>query len=33
MKAYRLFEWKKPARLVNIPIPEPGPGTAYDSGA
>ncbi len=26
MKAYRLMEWKKPARLVDVPVPEPGPG-------
>ena len=26
MLAYRLFAWKKPARLVEIPIPEAGPG-------
>ncbi len=26
MQAYRLFAWKEPARLVDIPIPEPGPG-------
>ena len=26
MQAYRLFEWKKPARLVELPVPEPGPG-------
>jgi propanol-preferring alcohol dehydrogenase len=26
MKAYRLFEWKKPARLVDIPVPEPEAG-------
>ena len=26
MKAYRLFEWKKPAKLVDIPMPEPGAG-------
>ena len=26
MKAYSLFEWKKPARLVDIPIPEPEAG-------
>ena len=26
MKAYRLFEWQKPARLVDVDIPEPGAG-------
>jgi len=26
MKAYRLFRWGEPPRLVEIPIPEPGPG-------
>ncbi len=26
MKAYRLFEWKKPPQLVDVPVPEPGPG-------
>lgn len=26
MKAYRLFEWKQPPKLVDIPIPEPGAG-------
>ena len=26
MKAYRLFEWQQPPRLVEIPVPEPGPG-------
>ncbi len=26
MQAYRLFNWQSPARLVDIPIPEPGPG-------
>ena len=26
MKAYRLFEWQKPAKLVDVDIPEPGPG-------
>ena len=26
MKAYRLMEWKGPARLVDVPVPEPGPG-------
>ncbi len=26
MKAYRLMEWKTPARLMNVPVPEPGPG-------
>ena len=26
MKAYRLFEWKQPAKLVDIPIPEPEAG-------
>jgi propanol-preferring alcohol dehydrogenase len=26
VQAYRLFEWKKPARLVEIPTPEAGPG-------
>lgn len=26
MKAYRLFEWGKPPRLVDVPLPEPGPG-------
>jgi len=26
MKAYRIFEWKQPACLVDIPVPEPGPG-------
>jgi propanol-preferring alcohol dehydrogenase len=26
MQAYRLFAWKEPARLVDVPIPEPGPG-------
>ena len=26
MKAYRMFEWKQPARLVDIPLPEPEPG-------
>jgi propanol-preferring alcohol dehydrogenase len=26
MQAYRLFAWKEPARLVDIPVPEPGPG-------
>lgn len=26
MKAYRMLEWKQPAQLVDVPIPEPGPG-------
>ncbi len=26
MKAYRLMQWKTPARLVDVPVPEPGPG-------
>jgi len=26
MKAYRMFEWQQPARLVDIPIPGPGAG-------
>jgi propanol-preferring alcohol dehydrogenase len=26
MKAYRLFNWKKPARLVDVPLPEPEAG-------
>jgi len=26
MKAYRLVEWKTPAQLVHVPVPEPGPG-------
>jgi len=26
MKAYRLFEWKQPAKLVDIPVPEPEAG-------
>ena len=26
MKAYRMFEWKQPAKLVDIPIPEPKAG-------
>jgi propanol-preferring alcohol dehydrogenase len=26
MKAYRLFEWQQPAKLVDIPVPEPGAG-------
>ncbi len=26
MKAYRLFDWQTPPRLVDIPIPEPGSG-------
>jgi propanol-preferring alcohol dehydrogenase len=26
MKAYRLMQWKTPARLVDVPIPAPGPG-------
>ena len=26
MKAYRLLEWQQPARLVEVPVPTPGPG-------
>ncbi len=26
MKAYRLFEWKQPAKIVDIPVPEPEAG-------
>ena len=26
MKAFRLIQWGQPARLVEIPAPEPGPG-------
>jgi propanol-preferring alcohol dehydrogenase len=26
MRAYRLFEWQQPPCLVDVPIPEPGPG-------
>ena len=26
MQAYRLFAWKQPPRLVEMPTPEPGPG-------
>ena len=26
MKAYRLLEWQKPPQLMDIPVPEPGPG-------
>ncbi len=26
MKAYRMLEWKQPARLVDVPVPDPGPG-------
>jgi propanol-preferring alcohol dehydrogenase len=26
MKAYRLLEWQQPARLVEVPVPDPGPG-------
>jgi alcohol dehydrogenase, propanol-preferring len=26
MKAYRLLEWQRPPRLVDVEVPEPGPG-------
>lgn len=26
MKAFRLLEWQQPAQLVDVPVPEPGPG-------
>ena len=26
MKAYRLIEWQQPPELVEVPVPEPGPG-------
>jgi len=26
VKAYRLLEWQQPAQLVEVPVPEPGPG-------
>lgn len=26
MQAYRMFDWKTPGRLVDVPVPEPGPG-------
>ena len=26
MKAYRLLEWQQPPQLVDVPVPEPGPG-------
>lgn len=26
MKAYRLLEWERPPELVEVPVPEPGPG-------
>ena len=26
MKAFRLLEWQKPPQLVNVDVPEPGPG-------
>ncbi|HEV8681437.1 MAG TPA: NAD(P)-dependent alcohol dehydrogenase [Actinomycetota bacterium] len=26
MKAYRFVEWQKPPELVEVPVPEPGPG-------
>ncbi len=26
MKAYQLIEWQQPPKLVDIPVPEPGPG-------
>ena len=26
MKAYRLLEWQRPAELVEVEVPEPGPG-------
>ena len=26
MKAIRLTAWERPARVVDVPVPEPGPG-------
>jgi len=26
VKAYRLLEWQQPPQLVDVPVPEPGPG-------
>jgi len=26
MRAFRLFKWQEPPRLVDVPLPEPGPG-------
>ena len=33
MRAFRIVEWQKPPELVEIPIPEPGPGEVRIKGA